>query len=62
MANISDDDEEGKQKYLDEVVDTALYTTREKMSTDDRYVILSTCAYEYEDARYIVVCKMTPWK
>ena len=62
MANINDDDEEGKQKYLDEVVDTALYTTREKMSTDDRYVILSTCAYEYEDARYIVVCKMTPWK
>ena len=60
--NISDDDEEGKQKYIDEIRDTALYTTGEKMRPDDRYVVLSNYAYEYEEARYIVICKMTPWK
>ena len=40
----------------------ASYVTGEPMTTDDRLVVLSTCAYEYKDARYMVVCRMLPWE
>ena len=53
-------DEEGKQDYLDLINGLASYVTSAGMTTDDRLVMLSTCAYEFEDARYIVVCKMVP--
>ena len=53
-------DEEGKQGYINLINSLASYVTTAGMSTDDRLVMLSTCAYEFEDARYIVVCKMVP--
>lgn len=53
-------DEKGKQSYMELVKELADYTTDVKVTTDDRLVMLSTCAYEFEDARYIVVCKMVP--
>lgn len=52
--------EEDKQDYLDLVVSLADYTTDVDVTTDDRLVMLSTCAYEFENARYIVACKMVP--
>lgn len=61
-TNYSDDDTEGKQAYLDEVLETASYVTDEPVTVDDRLVILSTCAYEYQNARYVVVTRMTPWE
>ena len=54
-------DEEGKQGYIDLIKSLATYITTEEMTTEDRLVILSTCAYEYQDARYMVVGKMIPW-
>lgn len=59
-TNISD--EEGKQQYIDIVKGLASYITSEEMTVDDRLVVLSTCAYEYQDARYMVICKMIPWE
>lgn len=59
-TNFRDEDEEGKKAYLDLINNLASYVTSAGMSTDDRLVMLSTCAYEFEDARYIVVCKMVP--
>ena len=53
-------DEEGKQSYLDLINSLAAYVTSVGVSTQDRLVMLSTCAYEFEEARYIVVCKMVP--
>jgi len=50
--------EEDREAYLDWIRNKAVYTTDADISTDDRLVILSTCAYEYSGARYIVVCKM----
>ena len=61
-TNYDDEDTEGKQKYIDDVRATADYLTEEPMTVDDRLVILSTCAYEYQNARYVVVCRMIPWK
>lgn len=55
-------DEERKEKYIDLVRSLASYVTDEEMTTDDRLVVLSTCAYEYQDARYMVICKMVPWE
>lgn len=54
--------EEGMQQYIDVIRSLASYTTSEDMTTDDRLVVLSTCAYEYQDARYMVICKMVPWQ
>ena len=52
--------EEEKQAYLDLINSLASYVTSVSVSTQDRLVMLSTCAYEFEEARYIVVCKMVP--
>ena len=52
---------EDRQAYLDLVTGLSDYITSTDVSTDDRLVELSTCAYEYQDARYVVVCKMVPW-
>ena len=58
VTNISSKDD--RQNYIDLVEDLADYTTDVKVSTKDRLVMLSTCAYEFEDARYIVACRMVP--
>lgn len=53
---------EGREAYLDTVEKLASYTTDVAVEPTDRIVILSTCAYEYKDARYMVICKMVPWE
>ena len=55
-------DTEQQAAYLSMVQNLAQYTTGVSVSADDRLVILSTCAYEYDEARYIAVCKMVPWE
>ena len=59
MTNIHDKEE--RAAYLELIRDLADYTTDVEVSVEDRLVILSTCAYEYQDARYMVVGKMVPW-
>lgn len=58
QTNISDPDE--KQEYITLVEELASYTTDVSVGPYDKLVLLSTCAYEYQNARYIVVCKMVP--
>ena len=55
-------EDEGKQQYINLITGLANYITSETMNVDDRLVVLSTCAYEYQDARYMVICKMVPWE
>ena len=52
----------GREVYLKTVDQLASYTTDVAVEPTDRLVILSTCAYEYKDARYMVICKMVPWE
>ena len=52
--------ETDKQNYLALAKSLADYTTDVKVTTEDRLVMLSTCAYEFENARYIIACKMVP--
>lgn len=51
-----------KKEYIDLIKSLAMYTTDEKMTTDSKLVILSTCAYEYQNARYMVIGKLVPWE
>lgn len=32
-----------------------------EVTADDKIITLSTCAYDYKNARYVVLCKMEPW-
>lgn len=57
-------DEAEKQAYIDRSWERSeLPITRDSVDVtkNDRLVTLSTCAYDYEEARYIVMCKMVPW-
>ena len=57
-------DEAEKQAYIDRAWEQSeLPITRDSVGVtkSDRLVTLSTCAYDYEEARYIVMCKMVPW-
>ena len=53
-----------KQAHIDRAWERSeLPITRDSVDVtkNDRLVTLSTCAYDYEEARYIVMCKMVPW-
>lgn len=57
-------DEAEKQAYIERAWERSeLPITRDSVDVtkNDRLVTLSTCAYDYEEARYIVMCKMVPW-
>lgn len=57
-------DGDEKQAYIDRAWEQSeLPITRDSVDVtkSDRLVTLSTCAYDYEEARYIVMCKMVPW-
>lgn len=57
-------DEAEKQAYIDRAWERSeLPITKDSVNVtkNDRLVTLSTCAYDYEEARYIVMCKMVPW-
>lgn len=57
-------DEAEKQAYIDRAWEwSELPITKDSVDVtkNDRLVTLSTCAYDYEEARYIVMCKMVPW-
>ena len=61
-TNFDEEDTEGKQKYIDTIKASANYLTDAKMTVDDKLVVLSTCAYEYNNARYMVIGKLIPWE
>lgn len=54
--NIAD-----KQAFLDYAVKNSKISTGVTATTDDKIITLSTCAYDYDEARYVVVCKAVPW-
>lgn len=60
MTNI--DGSEAQSEYIGMTEDLADYVTSVSVVPGDRLVLLSTCAYEYDEARYIAVCKMVPWE
>ncbi len=57
--NISDKAE--CADYLNMLQGLSEYVTSVEVTPEDRIVELSTCAFEYQEARYVVVAKMVPW-
>ena len=50
-----------KQVFIDNAVMKSKISTGVTATTSDKIVTLSTCAYDYDEARYVVVCKAVPW-
>lgn len=50
--------ESEKQEFLDNAVNNFIFKSDVSYSTDDKYVYLSTCSYDYENARLMLVGKL----
>ena len=48
------------QSYIDRAYSYSNFTSNVRATAQDHIVILSTCSYEYDDARYIVLGKLVP--
>lgn len=53
--------EDGCDEFFQMVNVLAEYKTDVDLKYNDKIVVLSTCAYEYEGARYVIIGKLTPW-
>ena len=54
------DQEEDLQALLDELMDRSTFESNVNPNVVSKVVILSTCTYEYDNARYIVVGSLLP--
>jgi len=52
--------EEGKEEFLNRVDEKAVARTGVEADITDNFVMLSTCSYEYNNARAVVVGKLEP--
>ena len=51
--------EEGKESLLAQSRELSTFTTSTEYSIEDSFLILSTCSYEYDNARYVLIGKLT---
>lgn len=56
--NFASDEE--KEGYIQMLQNMSDFTSFVEVTAQDRILCLSTCTYEYEDARYVVFSKLTP--
>ena len=57
---FSFDTEEENQAWLDKVVSQSAFESSVAVKPGDKILTLSTCTYEYDDARFVVHGKMIP--
>ena len=55
IPNFNSDDE--YNKFLNKIVDDSIFSTQNKPTSSDKILTLSTCSYEFKDARTVVFCK-----
>ena len=48
------------ERYLESWRSRSNFDTDVQVTGEDHIMTLSTCTYEYEDARYVVMCKIVP--
>lgn len=53
-------DAEAFEAFLQELIKKSTFTTDVSVSGEDHIVMLSTCSYEFNNARYVVCGKLTP--
>ena len=50
-----------KQAFINYSIKKSKISTGITATTNDKIITLSTCAYDFDEARYVVVCKAIPW-
>ena len=53
---------EDRKAFLDNAVKKSQIKATCSASLDDKLMTLSTCAYEYDGARYVIIGKLIPWQ
>lgn len=48
--------------YLEKIRTMSEFVSSVEVGVSDRIVTLSTCAYDYDDARYVLFCKLVPMR
>lgn len=51
--------EDEKQQFIEQAKEQSDFTADVEASADDCLLVLSTCSYEYSDARYVLIGKLT---
>ena len=54
------DSPENYAAWLQRMIDQSDFKSNMHLTTNDRIVTLSTCSYEFYDARYVVLGKLVP--
>lgn len=60
VYQISYQNDEDFSAYLTKIRAMSEFSAPVEVTDDDRIVTLSTCAYNYEDARYVLFCRLVP--
>lgn len=50
--------EEKYEKYLSQIAVRCLYNPQTPLNTSDKLLLLSTCAYQFKDERFVVVARL----
>lgn len=53
---------EDRKAFINNAVRKSQIRARCMASSDDKLMTLSTCAYEYDGARYVIIGKLIPWQ
>ena len=48
------------QEFINRMRSRSNFDTDVEVTSSDHIMTLSTCSYEYDDARYVVLCKIVP--
>ena len=48
------------QEFINRMYSRSNFDTGVQVTSSDHIMTLSTCSYEYDDARYVVLCKIIP--
>lgn len=60
IARLSTVDQTQATEFLTEIRNASTFRSSVEVTENDRYIMLSTCHYGFENARYAVVGKLTP--
>ena len=56
QINFNNDEE--YKEFLNKIIDKSTFKTNETLNVDDNILTLSTCSYDFEDARTVVHAKL----
>lgn len=59
IADMATVDQSVAEEFLKEIREKSTFQSNVEATPEDRYLILSTCEYQFENARYAVVGKLT---